>query len=92
MDAQEIINYIATAPKKTPVKVYLKLKEGAKIDLSCADHVFGSDTCKVVFGDWEKIGPALEAASGAIADKVVENDGRNTGVPMLSKLNIHARI
>ena len=29
MDAQEIIDYIATAPKKTPVKVYLKLKEGA---------------------------------------------------------------
>ena len=22
MDAQEIINYIATAPKKTPVKLY----------------------------------------------------------------------
>lgn len=92
MDAQEIINYIATAPKKTPVKVYLKLKEGAQIDLSCADHVFGSDYCKVVFGDWEKLGPVLEAASDAIADKVVENDGRNTGVPMLSKLDIHARI
>ena len=92
MDAQEIINYIATAPKKTPVKVYLKLKEGAQIDLSCADHVFGSDSCKVVFGDWEKLGPVLEAASDAIADKVVENDGRNTGVPMLSKLDIHARI
>jgi tetrahydrodipicolinate N-acetyltransferase len=25
MDAQEIINYIATAPKKTPVKKYLGL-------------------------------------------------------------------
>ena len=92
MDAQEIINYIATAPKKTPVKVYLKLKEGASIDLSCADHVFGSDACKVVFGDWEKLGPVLEAASDSIADKVVENDGRNTGVPMLSKLDIRARI
>ena len=92
MDAQEIINYIATAPKKTPVKVYLKLKEGASIDLSCADHVFDGDTCKVVFGDWEKLGPVLEAAADSIADKVVENDGRNTGVPMLSKLDIRARI
>lgn len=92
MDAQEIINYIATAPKKTPVKVYLKLKEGASIDLSCADHVFGGDICKVMFGDWEKLGPVLEAAADSIADKVVENDGRNTGVPMLSKLDIRARI
>lgn len=25
MDAQEIIDYIATAPKKTPVKLYIKL-------------------------------------------------------------------
>lgn len=92
MDAQEIINYIATAPKKTPVKVYLKLREGASIDLSCADHVFGGDICKVMFGDWEKLGPVLEAAADSIADKVVENDGRNTGVPMLSKLDIRARI
>ena len=92
MDAREIINYIATAPKKTPVKVYLKLKEGASIDLSCADHVFGGDICKVMFGDWEKLGPVLEAAADSIADKVVENDGRNTGVPMLSKLDIRARI
>ncbi len=26
MDAQEIINYIATAPKKTPVKLYVREK------------------------------------------------------------------
>ena len=92
MDAQEIIDYIATAPKKTPVKVYLKLKEGAEVDLSTADHVFGSESCKVVFGDWEKLAPALEAAGDAIVDQVVENDGRNTGVPMLDKKGIHARI
>lgn len=92
MDAQEIINYIATAPKKTPVKVYLTLAEGAELDLSAADHVFGDGASKVVFGDWEKLAPALEAAGDAIADMVVENDGRNTGVPLLDKRNIHARI
>ena len=27
MDAQEIINYIATAPKKTPVKLYVRSEE-----------------------------------------------------------------
>ena len=29
MDAQEIINYIATAPKKTPVKLYVREKPGS---------------------------------------------------------------
>ena len=92
MDAQEIINYIATAPKKTPVKVYVRLKEGASVDLSCAEHVFGSETCKVVFGDWAVLAPVLEQASDVIDDLVVENDGRNTGVPMLDKKGIRARI
>lgn len=92
MDAQQIINYIATAPKKTPVKVYVRLKEGASVDLSCADHVFGTDKNKVVFGDWALLEPVLDAASDSIEDMVVENDGRNTGVPMLDKKGIHARI
>ena len=92
MDAQQIINYIATAPKKTPVKVYIRLKEGASVDLSCADHVFGTDKNKVVFGDWALLEPVLDAASDSIEDMVVENDGRNTGVPMLDKTGIHARI
>ena len=92
MDAQEIINYIATAPKKTPVKVYARLKDGASLDLSGADHVFGTEQNKVVFGDWAVLGPVFEQAADAIDDMVVENDGRNTGVPMLDKLGIHARI
>ena len=92
MDAQEIINYIATAPKKTPVKAYIRLKEGASVDLSCVEHVFGTEQNKVVFGDWALLGPALEQAADAIDDLVVENDGRNTGVPMLDKKGVHARI
>ena len=92
MDAQEIINYIATAPKKTPVKAYIRLKEGASVDLSCAEHVFDTEQNKVVFGDWALLGPVLEQAADAIDDLVVENDGRNTGVPMLDKKGVHARI
>ena len=90
MNAQEIINYIATAPKKTPVKAYVRVREGAELDLSCAEHVFGLGSReKVVFADWAKLGPVLVAA---VEDLVVENDGRNTGVPMLSKLDVNARI
>jgi len=40
MDAQEIINYIATAPKKTPVKLYVREKPGMKVAWGDA-HVYG---------------------------------------------------
>ncbi|WP_321971553.1 2,3,4,5-tetrahydropyridine-2,6-dicarboxylate N-acetyltransferase [Paratractidigestivibacter sp.] len=92
MDAQEIINYIATAPKKTPVKAYIRVKEGESLDLSAADHVFGEGRDLVVFADYAKLGPVLEAAGDAVEDVVIENDGRNTGVPMLNKLHVNARI
>ena len=93
MPAQEIINYIATAPKKTPVKAYVRVREGAELDLSYAEHVFGLGSReKVVFADWAKLGPVLAAAGDAVEDLVVENDGRNTGVPMLSQLDVNARI
>lgn len=93
MNAQEIINYIATAPKKTPVKAYVRVREGVELDLSYAEHVFGLGSReKVVFADWAKLGPVLAAAGDAVEDLVVENDGRNTGVPMLSQLDVNARI
>ena len=93
MDAQEIINYIATAPKKTPVKVYAREVEGAAVNYGSA-KVFGTPEGRVVFGDWAELEGILAAASeaGTVVDYVVENDGRNTGVPLLDKKGIHARI
>ena len=40
MDAQEIIDYIASAPKKTPVRVFVREREGAQIDYGTDSHVF----------------------------------------------------
>ncbi len=93
MDAQEIINYIATAPKKTPVKVYVREVAGAAVNYGAA-KVFGTPEGRVVFGDWAELEGILAAASedGTVVDYVVENDGRNTGVPLLDKKGIHARI
>ena len=88
MNAQEIINYIATAEKKTPVKLYVKEKE--PIDYGKA-KVFGAGD-KIVFGDWKELGPIIEANSDRIADIVIENDARNSAIPMLDKKNINARI
>ncbi len=88
MDAQEIIRYIAESKKKTPVKLYVKEKEA--IDYGEA-QVFGAGD-KIVFGDWAALQPILESNRDKIADLVVENDRRNSGVPMLDMKNVPARI
>ena len=88
MNAQEIIQYIANAEKKTPVKI--TLKEKAPIDFGKA-QVFGVGD-KVVFGDWKALGPIIEANRDKIADMVIENDCRNSAIPLLDLKNINARI
>ena len=89
MNAQEIIAYIGNAEKKTPVKVYVNELE--PISYGSA-KVFGGDTSKVVFGDWRELGPILAQNAGKIKDLVVENDRRNSAIPMLDLKNINARI
>ena len=91
MDAQEIIDYIASAPKKTPVRVFVREREGAQIDYGTYSHVFGTGS-KVVFGDWSQIEPALRENAGDIEDVVVECDRRNSGVPLLDVRGVNARI
>ena len=49
MDAQEIINYIATAPKKTPVKLYVREKPGMEVQWGNA-RVYGDCRGKTVIG------------------------------------------
>ncbi|MBO4885733.1 MAG: 2,3,4,5-tetrahydropyridine-2,6-dicarboxylate N-acetyltransferase [Clostridia bacterium] len=88
MNAQELINYIATAEKKTPVKLYMK--ESAPIDYGEA-KVFGAGD-KIVFGDWKALKPILEANAERISDIVIENDRRNSAVPLLDMKDIEARI
>lgn len=89
MNAQEIIAYIGSAEKKTPVKVYVK--ERRPIDYGSA-KVFGEGASKVVFGDWRELGPILADRADLIEDLVVENDRRNSAIPMLDLKNINARI
>jgi 2,3,4,5-tetrahydropyridine-2-carboxylate N-succinyltransferase/tetrahydrodipicolinate N-acetyltransferase len=88
MNAQEIINYIANAEKKTPVRLFVKEKQ--PVDFGKA-KVFGAGD-KIVFGDWKDLKPIIEANRDKIADIVIENDCRNSAIPMLDKKNINARI
>lgn len=88
MNAQEIIQYIATAEKKTPVKLYVK--ESAPVDYGGA-KVFGAGD-KIVFGDWKELSAVLEENRDKILDVVIENDCRNSAIPLLDLKEIPARI
>ncbi|MCE5235006.1 MAG: 2,3,4,5-tetrahydropyridine-2,6-dicarboxylate N-acetyltransferase [Clostridiaceae bacterium] len=88
MNAQEIIRYIGESKKKTPVKLYVK--ENAPVDYGSA-RVFGLGD-KIVFGEWSELGPILEAHRADIAQIVIENDCRNSAIPLLDTKDIPARI
>ena len=83
MEAEQIIHYIQTAEKKTPVKVYFNSEREISFP-NC--KVFGN----VVFGDWKDIEPVL--LMNPEVEYEVENNCRNSAVPMLDLKNIHARI
>lgn len=89
MDAREIIRFIQESKKKTPVKV--TLKQRAEIEFPDC-QTFGSGDTKIVFGDWEDVEPILQSHKSDIVDYVVENDCRNSAIPMLDLKGINARI
>ncbi|MCM1365405.1 MAG: 2,3,4,5-tetrahydropyridine-2,6-dicarboxylate N-acetyltransferase [Faecalibacterium sp.] len=88
MDAYEIIEYISKSEKKTPVKLFVK--EKSPIDYGSA-KVFGAGD-KIVFSQWNELKEILEANKDKIEDIVIENDRRNSAIPMLDMKDIQARI
>ena len=90
MNAQEIIEYIRTSEKKTPVKVYVW--ESAPVDFPGCQVFLAAPGHKVVFGDWKDVRPVLEANSQAIVHVEIENNCRNSAIPMLDMKDIPARI
>ena len=89
MDAHEIIAFIQNSTKSTPVKVYVKGDlEG--VDFGPSAKTFINGNSGVVFGEWSEISEALTSAG--IEDYVVENDRRNSAIPMLDLKGIKARI
>ena len=88
MNAQEIIEYIRTSQKKTPVKVYVWEKEAVEFP-NCKVFPAG-ENCKIVFGDWNDVAPVLSANEFDHVE--VENNCRNSAIPMLDMKDIPARI
>ena len=90
MNAHEIIKFISEAKKKTPVKVYLNTN--SPIEFPEDVTIFGTGSSLTIFGDYEVIKPILDENTESIVDIVIENDSRNSAVPLLDKKSINARI
>ncbi len=88
MDAQQIIEYIRTSEKKTPVKVYVWEKH--PVDFPGCQVFPAAPGHKIVFGDWADVAPVLE--NNEFAHVQIENNCRNSAIPMLDLKNIPARI
>lgn len=90
MDAQQIINYIRDSKKKTPVKVYVKTN-GEKLDFAPIRQ-FGCKKSPILVGEWDEIKVMLDKYADSIEDYYVENDCRNSAIPLLDMKGINARI
>ena len=90
MDAFKIIEKIRTAEKKTPVRVTLTVK--APCTFSGVEDFCGGSGLHILYGDWEVLRPQLEANRERIAALHVENEARNSALPMLDLKTLHARI
>ncbi len=88
MNAQEIIEYIRTSEKKTPVKLYVW--EDSPVDFPGCHIFYAAPGCKLVFGDWRDIAPVLERNTFRHIE--IENNCRNSAIPMLDLKEIPARI
>ena len=89
-DPYAIARFIKEAKKSTPVKVYIK---GELDNVDFPDcKVFGEDGFKIVFGQHADIESVLNSNKDKIEYFEIENDRRNSAIPMLDMKNIKARI
>lgn len=91
LDANAIINLIATSPKKTPVRAWIA---GDLADLSVSGDVqaFVETKTGTLIGDLAAVRAVLSENADKISDSHIEVIARNSGVPLLDISDIKARI
>lgn len=89
-DPYEIARFIKESKKSTPVKVYVNG------DLEGADfgniEWYGNNSFYVLFGESDEISKVILANKEKVKHFRMENDRRNSAIPMLNLLDIDARI
>ena len=84
----EIAKFIKDAKKSTPVKAYVK----GNLPSSDSLKIFGEAPFYVIFGENVDVEAFLEANKESIEMFEIENDRRNSAIPMLDIKHINARI
>ena len=78
MDAQEIINYIATSEKKTPIKLYVKEREGASVSYG-SSRVYGEGAVVAAGAVVVEDVPANAVVAGCPARVIKMKDQKTEG-------------
>jgi len=90
MDSYEVINYIANSKKKTPVKVYIS---GTVSDMEFNNlEFYGSGEAGILFCEYQEFEKFLSENKGKIKKYRIENDRRNSAIPMAELTKYNARI
>ncbi len=86
----EIAKFIKNSTKSTPVKAYIKgpITE----DTSYGIKYFGADTSWTLFGESAEILRFLTDKKDIVVDYVLENDRRNSAIPLLDLKEQNCRI
>lgn len=89
-DPYEIAKYIKNAEKMTPVKAYVQ----GDLTGVTADKVqfFGENNSWTLIGEATAVKKVLTDHAEKITDSYLENDRRNSAIPMLDMTAINARI
>lgn len=93
MDYQEIRDLIANARKKTPVQAFVRHRH--VLDLAANDdlRIFptGAGTT-ILIGEWAEVEKALQQVAPQVEYFHLDNDRRNSAIPLLDLKHINARI
>lgn len=89
-DPYEIARFIKESEKSTPLKAYINGTLTAE-SLNTV-QAFGSDNFYIIFGEKQQVLKLIENNKSTIKDYRIENDRRNSAIPLLDLQNIEARI
>ncbi len=89
-DPYEIAKFIRDSVKTTPVKAYIN-GDLSKADLNNIEW-YGKDNFYILFGESNILKEFIENNKSYINHFRLENDRRNSAIPMLNLLDINARI
>ncbi|AKL94482.1 2,3,4,5-tetrahydropyridine-2,6-dicarboxylate N-acetyltransferase DapH [Clostridium aceticum] len=89
-EAQAIAKFIKESKKSTPVKVFVQGKLQPAISKEV--KVFGQENFWILIGEYEEIAELLDKNKKNIEDYYLENDRRNSAIPLMEILHLPARI